>query len=238
MPRLTTLTFVASLTLALACGGGEVGSGEPAGPKVSMEELAAYAGAQDDLNKAISYYNSGSYEQALMHIDAAIDSGTFEQDELADAYTRKGNILNELDRLDEAVSAHKLSLKLNDQDASTWVNLGVVYRLQRDYTAARDCYEKAMALDPDYPELYASLGSVLLYQGDRKESLRVLDEGVKLGPDIAIMHSNRAVALAYNGRYEEAEQALQEAEALGYDNGAGVRALIAEVKAGGDPLAE
>ncbi|MFT5585806.1 MAG: tetratricopeptide (TPR) repeat protein [Cognaticolwellia sp.] len=192
--------------------------------------------AQFKLQEAMDFEDQGAYEQALMAVDAALGLEGLKGAELAEAYTIRGNILNELDRLEEAVSAHQASLALDPDQANVWTNLGVVYRLQGDYESAQESYEKAMALDPTYPELYASLGSVLLYQGDIKGALKILDQGVLLGDDIAVMHSNRAVALAYDGRSKDAAASLVKAERLGYPNGESVLEILNEVQAGGDPM--
>lgn len=207
------------LALSLGCGG-------------AMNE----SNAQLKLQEAINLEDQGAHEQALFSMDAALELEGLQGAELAEAHTIRGNILNELDRYEEAVEAHRLSLAMDDSQANVWTNLGVVYRLQGDYESAQECYEEAMALDPTYPELYASLGSVLLYQGDIKGALKILDQGVTLGGSIAIMHSNRSVALAYDGRFEEARTALEKGVALGYPNGDSVSGIIAEVEAGGDPM--
>lgn len=208
-----------ALALTLGCGG-------------AMNETNALA----KFDRAIELEEQGAHEQALLTIDAALALNGLQGVDLAEAHTVRGNILNELDRYEEAVDAHQASLDLDPNQANVWTNLGVVHRLMGDYGAAQECYEKAMALDPTYPEVYASLGSVLLYQGQVSESLKILDQGVSMGSGIAIMHSNRAVALAYAGRFEEARASLKEGVALGYPNEASVRGLIEEIEAGGDPL--
>lgn len=207
------------LVLSLGCGG-------------AMNE----SNAQMKLQEAITLEDQGAHSQALVTIDAALALEGLQGTELAEAHTIRGNILNELDRFEEAVEAHKASLAIDPDQANVWTNLGVVYRLQGDYEGAQECYEKAMALDATYPELYASLGSVLLYQGQIKEALEVLDKGIVLGADIPIMHTNRSVALAYAGRFEEARASLNKGVALGYPNGESVGGIINEIEAGGDPM--
>lgn len=222
--------LVVAAALALGCGGG---ASDP-----DLSELAALTtpSASYELDKAIELEDAGQHEAALTTIDGALTLGQLQGAELAEAHTIRGNILNELDRFEEAVDAHKASLAIDPDQANVWTNLGVVYRLQGDYEGAQECYEKAMALDPTYPELYASLGSVLLYQGQITQALETLDKGIVLGADIPIMHSNRSVALAYAGRFEEARASLQKGVDLGYPNGESVGGIIDEIEAGGDPM--
>lgn len=215
----TLPSLALAAALALGCGG-------------ALDESSA----QLKLQEAIDYEDQGAHGQALMAIDAALAVDGLKGAELAEAHTIRGNILNNLDRYEEAVEAHQASLAIDPDQANVWTNLGVVHRLQGDYEAAQECYETAMALDPTYPELYASLGSVLLYQGQVSEALKILDQGVVLGSSIPIMHSNRAVALAYMGRFDEARSSLEKAVSLGYANGESVGGIISEIEEGGDPM--
>ena len=42
------------------------------------------------------------------------------------------------------------SLKLNDNDASTWTNLGVFYLNCEEIELAHECFKKSQAIDPEY----------------------------------------------------------------------------------------
>lgn len=42
------------------------------------------------------------------------------------------------------------SLKLNDNDAVTWTNLGVFYLINDDLRLAHECFKKSQAIDPEY----------------------------------------------------------------------------------------
>ncbi|MCX6576482.1 MAG: sulfatase-like hydrolase/transferase [Candidatus Aminicenantes bacterium] len=76
--------------------------------------------------------------------------------------TTYGIFLVDAGRFDEAVEVLKKGLALIDFDPEVWNYLGVAYWSQGDYDAARKAYERALALDSNYPNLINNLGSLHL----------------------------------------------------------------------------
>ena len=114
---------------------------------------AALAGGLENIG--IVYKNQGDLEDAFRYSsDAAriLDSLKDHQNELAHAYTTLGNILKELDRPDEALQYHLLSLqirnKLNDTtgEAGSLNNIGNIYLNKKEFQKALVYYDSSLKL--------------------------------------------------------------------------------------------
>ncbi len=56
----------------------------------------------------------------------------------------------EINRLDLAQHCFIKSLKLNDNNALTWTNLGVFYLINKENILAHECFKKSQAIEPEY----------------------------------------------------------------------------------------
>jgi tetratricopeptide (TPR) repeat protein len=180
--------------------------------------------------RGIALYKQRDYEAALLALDSALAAGVSKYP-LEQVYTMRGNTLDELNRFEEAVAAHRKAVEINPQYHQAWVNLGIVYRLQGDYDQAEVCYLKALAIAPNYAELHASLGALYIFKNESAKAVSSLERAVALDRQLPVSHANLATAYAMTGRFDEAESALRRAIVLGYRNGPTVRQRIDALKA-------
>lgn len=90
-----------------------------------------------------------------------------------------------------------------------WHNLGVALRNEGHTQDARRAYRKAIALDPDNPNLYAMLAGSYVNTGAPGKALEYADEALRLDPNNAHALNHRALALLEMGRYAEAWPAYE-----------------------------
>jgi tetratricopeptide (TPR) repeat protein len=62
----------------------------------------------------------------------------------------KGNVLVKLNRTSEAISAFDSALALENNLAIVWNDRGEALMTMRNYTEARDSFEKALQIAPEY----------------------------------------------------------------------------------------
>ena len=123
----------------------------------------------------------------------------------ADALVALGNALQALDRFDASVDAYDRALALAPR-AATWCARGAALKKSGDLASALHCYERALALEPDYA----------LAEHYRANALRALGHD-----DAAVVSYRRALALG------------ADAEAIGFALGAlGVGSRPAAAPAG------
>ena len=208
----STLTISAPCQLAFGQAGGSPGIGDGAA------------------GRGIALYELRHYEAALLALDTAIAGGVSKYP-LEQVYTILGNTLNELNRFEEAIAAHRKAIDINPQYHEAWVNLGIVYRLKGDYEQAEACYLKALVIAPNYAQLHASIGALYVFKDEPDKAVSSLERAIALDQQLPVAHANLAIAYAMAGKFDRAESELRRAIVLGYRNGPTVRARIDALKA-------
>lgn len=110
-----------------------------------------------------------------------------------------------------AVSLWEDTVAKSPGNARVWGNLGAAYTSATRYDEAIPCYEKAIALEPQYQTAYLNLASVLNAKHRSKEALDTvnrligLNKGADRSPDV---QCNRGIALIELGRVDEGTRLL------------------------------
>jgi len=96
-----------------------------------------------------------------------------------------------------------------DADAELSFDRGNDYKDQKQLDQAIACYEKAVAIAPDFPAAHTNLGSALLQQGKRQEATLCFRKALALEPDLPEAHYNLGVASLQAGDLGSARSALR-----------------------------
>ncbi len=95
--------------------------------------------------------------------------------------------------LDEALSAAKRALELDDQNAVFYALKARVQLARREYTSALAENEMAVKLNPTFATAYCGLGDSLCYEGRYDEAIERFEKAVELSPS----HPQRWAFLTY-----------------------------------------
>ena len=90
----------------------------------------------------------------------------------------------------------------NPQAWMAWNNLGAIHMKEREFPAARDCFEQAVSADPEYAAGHANYGQVLAIQGEFDAAVKQLKTAIKLRSDYVRAHLNLANVYAQLRQYE------------------------------------
>ncbi|MBI1365118.1 MAG: tetratricopeptide repeat protein [Alphaproteobacteria bacterium] len=115
------------------------------------------------VNRGIIENRNRDLAAAIEDFDAAlrIDSG------LGEAVVNRGNSHFLAGRLDQALADYKAALELGvSKPWAAWYNIGLVYEAKNERSKARDAYERALKLNPDFELAKARLRKIDL-QSDR-----------------------------------------------------------------------
>lgn len=110
-------------------------------------------------------------------------------------------------RMDEALTAARRSIKLDDQDAAGYFTLGRVHLARCEYDPAMDALEKALELNPNLAVTYCGLGDSLTYEGRLDEAIDQFETAIKLSPHDPFrwaFYSYRSLAHIFRREFEEA----------------------------------
>jgi tetratricopeptide (TPR) repeat protein len=101
-----------------------------------------------------------------------------------------------------------------EADAQTYFSLGNAYLKLDRYVQARDDYQRALALDPDYQQVHLNMGVSFYRQGNWEAAEEEYRRELSLHPE-SIMAMNNLGALAlHQGKNEEASQWFRKALAI------------------------
>lgn len=118
-------------------------------------------------------------------------------------WSNLGNVLQQLDRWDEAIEAHRSAVRLNPAHFAIRHNLGSALNLvDRPYEALPHLRE-ALRLNPDSPDAAASYATTLYRVGEYGAALRFFRRALAGNPRLAAAHFNNAVHLNWMGRWRE-----------------------------------
>jgi tetratricopeptide (TPR) repeat protein len=116
----------------------------------------------------IACFRAKDYDSALMWLKQAV----LGKATAADAHFYLGRIARQEGHPDEATRELKQSLAMRSNSADVLAELGQVYLVNRDYSEAAPCFERAIQLDPD--NYAANFGLLQLYArtGDQRRDLQ------------------------------------------------------------------
>jgi tetratricopeptide (TPR) repeat protein/ADP-heptose:LPS heptosyltransferase/glycosyltransferase involved in cell wall biosynthesis len=92
--------------------------------------------------------------------------------------------------------------------------LGRDLQAQRQFLGAIECYQRAIAIDPNYAAAYSNLGVIKQYLGELPEAIACYRQALEIDPNLAETASNLGSALADAGETAEAIAAYDRALSL------------------------
>lgn len=129
---------------------------------------------------AYSYYSRGSLQQAL---DYALQGTTFNSPQLPEFYMVSGNILDDLNRPEDAVKAYTKAIESNSQNHLAYFNLGITESRMGKDGEAKENLHRALLIKPDHPGSNLALGKILYAENNRIAALFPLLRFLVLEPD-------------------------------------------------------
>jgi len=169
---------------------------------------------QDTPTHAGSLHLLGVIEAALGHIDEAenlVRRSIALRPGFAEMHFSFAQILASAGKQDEAIEHYQKVLAIKPHHAGTLVALAALHNLrggaaceQGRYAEAREFFEEALVLRPDFPEALNNLGVVSFEQGRYPEAAQFHERALILKPDYVAALNNLGNALKAQGQWPEA----------------------------------
>ena len=168
------------------------------------------------VEKAVTFYGAGKYEQALELFNEALEKETRYSDELIFGFI--SNTYAAQEDFENAALWLEKSLE-KKPDYRNYVTLGMDYQTLKNYPKAEENYLKAVEMDETKGEAWASLGMMYLEEGVQlQKAIESLKKGAERAPKIAVIHAYLGAAYFKNGEEAEAEREFALAEELNCQN--------------------
>lgn len=169
----------------------------------------AEGAAPDDHHTLVEQGRTLSDLGRLAEAEAVLRRATRVRD--ATAEYNLANVLDQMDRWDEAREHYERAIAINPFHARAMNNLGIGFSRRGQPQQAIAFYQRAIAVAPDVADTYTNLSAALGAMGRLQEALAATDAAIRLAPSAADAHSNRGIALAQLGRRAEARAAFESA---------------------------
>jgi tetratricopeptide (TPR) repeat protein len=165
------------------------------------EALAIDSCYTDALNNVgIVQYENGSYGEAILNYDAALQCDP----EFWEGYANRANAYYELNELYRALDdLEYLERKIPDS-SSVYFGLGLVKTKMRKYDEAIKAFDQALLLDSANAEVLVNRGTVYYYKEQFEAALDDLDLAIKIDPEQANAYNAKALLRADQGKFQEA----------------------------------
>jgi tetratricopeptide (TPR) repeat protein len=174
--------------------------------------------AHNNLGQA--YNDAGRYEEAVEQYAAAVGITP----RWPEGHSNLGNALVKVGRVNEGLEQLRIALDMKTAEtggkadavtAEFHLNLGLALAAANQVDEARDRFQTAIALRPDYGAAHYALARLLQFTRDFPGAVREFREAVRLRPDMAAARINLAVALYQEGDYGAAWDAVAACRAMG-----------------------
>jgi tetratricopeptide (TPR) repeat protein len=179
--------------------------------------------APAELNRIAKLYLNGDTDAALTELSSYLADRPTD----ARAWTIQGNILEVLDRSDEAEVAYRRALEIAPTHVAAITGMGILARKRGDSTRALEYYARAVELEPDYAQAYSSMAAIELRRGNYDEALRLGKLAYSKDKQDPVVVANLAVAFHYVGDVAERDRYTALAVVLKYKNVEALRKIYA-----------
>lgn len=130
----------------------------------------------------------------------------------AQLVNERGQIYSALGDYEQAIATFEHSLSLDSEYSQTYVHLGDLHLLQKEWAKAAEAYEKAIEIKRKTQSAYRNLGYAYTQMGDTEKALATYEAAVELWPNSFEDRKNLAILYRQVGRVDDAiregEQAL------------------------------
>ena len=132
----------------------------------------------------------------------------------ADIYRQRADVYLREGKLTEAIAASKEALKIQPEDAGSYINLGNAFYRQNKPDAALRSYLRAAELEPNLPETYANIGSAYYQLKQDKEAIFYYQKALGIKSDLVGVYWNLGRIYQHQAKVDEAVENWEKAFAI------------------------
>lgn len=156
------------------------------------------------------YWDTRPTAELLDEALAACDRALAIDRQNATFHALRARVLLARREYDQAIVENQAAIELNPSFAAAHCGLGDSLTYEKRYEEAMHCFDRAIALSPNDPQLWAfySYGALaMIFKGEYARALQWTDKAASIANCQYWTRAHRAVALAHLDRLDEARQA-------------------------------
>ncbi|MDY6806611.1 MAG: tetratricopeptide repeat protein, partial [Cyanobacteriota bacterium] len=132
----------------------------------------------------------------------------------ADIYRQRADLCLRQGKLTEAIAASKEALKIQPEDAGSYLNLGNAFYRQNKPEAALRSYLRSAELEPNLPETYANIGSAYSQLKRDEEAIFYYQKALAIKSDLVGVYWNLGKIYQQQAKVDEAVENWEKAFAI------------------------
>jgi tetratricopeptide (TPR) repeat protein len=171
--------------------------------------------SQAYINRANVYYETGEFQLALNDLKAA---SNLAPDTIAIPFL-KGLVLWKAHQYEEAKTSFLEVVKRDRKQTDALVNLGTIEAILREYDSGRFHLQKALSLEPGFPNGLNALGFLEAEAGNAQQAAEWLAKALEAEPNNPYFINNYGYALLLVGKAEEGIKLIDNSIAADPANG-------------------
>ena len=138
------------------------------------------------------------------------------------AYVKRGNVLDDLGRSEEALDSYNRALEINPAYDKSYCNRGIVLKKLERKEEALSSYDKALEINPGNDATHYNRGHILDDLGRKEEALQSYDKALEINPGDHAAYYNKGNILNDLGRKKEALDSYNKALEINPHNDAAI----------------
>ena len=150
--------------------------------------------------------NMKRFEEAVSQFNYILERG-----EAKEPLMGKGEALENLDRMDEALDCYQRAVELDPKDESLWYKKGLLHSRLGDFNSAISAYDRVLDVDQSDKTVWQMKALALQQVGRKDEALISFDYAVGLDPTDKFLWSGKGTLLIELGRPEDAVRCFNKA---------------------------
>ncbi|MCB1530414.1 MAG: tetratricopeptide repeat protein [Rhodospirillales bacterium] len=168
---------------------------------------------EDAFNMALGHMQQSNYRVAEMILKDILKA----QPDHSDSYYMLALAQYYMGNLGMALETIQGALKDENPEAEWWCNYGIMLNETKRYEEAIEAYDRAIEIDPDYPNSYWNKSHALWLQDRFEEAEKAARKGIEIDGSSAEAWLNLGTAVVKLGRLEEAAECWEKALSINPD---------------------
>ncbi len=209
---------------------------------IVLDELARYEEAVESFDRFLKFMNPPdvyeSRDKSLLNLMAGCDRILETNPENAEALVKRGDILHQLRRYDDAVHSYNRALKIQPRDKDALNRRGNALLELNRHEEALESYDSALEIAPHNAALLFNRGNVLQQLGRLDEALENYERASSFKPDLTEAVMEQAHCRLAMGHFQTGWRLYESRWAIGllYESRWGIGSLKRKKFNSSEPL--
>ncbi|MGE5657707.1 MAG: tetratricopeptide repeat protein [Actinomycetota bacterium] len=184
---------------------------QPNFPEVYTHLATLYA-QQQNWQQALACYQKSTGTLIKDTVNSRSEIFTFNPHDI-DIYIQGAEAFYQSRKFEQAIKVCQRVIKMKS-DARAYKILGNAKQAQGQIEEAKQCYEKALEIEPDFAEAYINLGTLYAQQQEWEPAINCYQKALTLKPDLASAYRNLAKAWTQIGQLAAADECWYQAYSM------------------------